>query len=79
MSLVKVYSNQCLQLKYTLTKDSLAICLYLLIIIIKINVLTPVFGQTVNPISTRGADYAHQSTTSSPGFSDLATALFTDR
>ena len=35
----------------------------------------PVFGQTVNPISTRGAYYAHPSTTSSPGFSDLATAL----
>jgi hypothetical protein len=35
----------------------------------------PVFGQTVNPISTRGVDYAHHSTTSLPGFSDLATAL----
>ena len=35
----------------------------------------PVFGQTVNPISTKGADYAHHSTTSPPGFSDLATAL----
>ena len=35
----------------------------------------PVFGRTVNPISTRGADYAHYSTTSLPGFSDLATAL----
>ena len=34
-----------------------------------------VFGQTVNPISTRGADYAHHSPTSPPGFSDLATAL----
>ena len=36
----------------------------------------PVLGRTVNPISTRGADYAHHSTTSPlPGFSDLATAL----
>ena len=35
----------------------------------------PVFGQTVNPISTRGADYAHQSYEPPPGFSDLATAL----
>ena len=26
----------------------------------------PVFGQTVNPISTRGADYAHHSNTSPP-------------
>ena len=26
----------------------------------------PVFGQTVNPISTRGADYAHHSTMSPP-------------
>ena len=35
----------------------------------------PVFGQTVNPISTGGTDYAHYNTTSPPGFSDLATAL----
>ena len=34
-----------------------------------------VFGKTVNPTSTRGADYAHHSTTSPPGFSHLATAL----
>ena len=27
---------------------------------------TPVFGQTVNRISTKGADYAHHSTTSHP-------------
>ena len=33
------------------------------------------FGRTVNPISTRGADYAHHSTTSPLKFSDLATAL----
>ena len=38
-----------------------------------------VFGQTVNPISTRGADYAHHSTTSPPGFSDLGTALELNR
>ena len=36
----------------------------------------PMFGQTVNPISTRGADYARQSTTSPPKVSDLATALW---
>ena len=36
----------------------------------------PVFGQTVHPISTRGEDYAHHSTTIPPGFSDLATALY---
>ena len=35
----------------------------------------PVFGRTVNSISTKGSDYAHQSTTSHPGSSDLATAL----
>ena len=35
----------------------------------------PVFGQTVNPISTRGTDYANHNTTSPPGFSDLAAAL----
>ena len=33
-------------------------------------------GRTVNPISTRGADYAHHSTTSPLGFSDIATALY---
>ena len=26
----------------------------------------PIFGRTVNPISTRGADYVHHSTTSLP-------------
>ena len=41
----------------------------------------PLFGRTVNPISTRGADYAHHSTVvgaSSPlaGFSDLANAAW---
>ena len=36
----------------------------------------PIYGQRVNPISTRGADHAHYSTTSPPpGFSDLATGL----
>ena len=35
----------------------------------------PVFGRTVNPISTRGADYAHHITTGRPGLSDLPTAL----
>ena len=35
-----------------------------------------VFGQTNNPIPTRGADYAHHSATSPPGFPDLTTALF---
>ena len=36
------------------------------------------FGQTVNPISTRRADYTHHNTTSTPGFSDLATGLCCD-
>ena len=35
----------------------------------------PDFDRSVNPISTRGADYAHHSNTSPPGFSDLAMAL----
>ena len=35
----------------------------------------PIFDRTVNPISTRGADYAHHNTTSPLNFSDLATAL----
>ena len=35
----------------------------------------PLFGQTINPISTKGADYTHHSTTCPPGFSDLATGL----
>ena len=33
------------------------------------------FGRTINPISTRGADYAHHINTSPPKFLDLATAL----
>ena len=36
----------------------------------------PIFGKSVDPISTRGADYAHLITTvPPPGFSDLPTAL----
>ena len=31
----------------------------------------PVFGQTVNPISTRGDNYARHSNPSPPGLSDL--------
>ena len=33
------------------------------------------FGRSVNPISTRGTDYAHLITTGTPVFSDLPTAL----
>ena len=36
----------------------------------------PDFGRSVNPISTRGTDYAHLITTGTPGFSDLPTALY---
>ena len=35
----------------------------------------PDFGRSVNPISTRGTDYAHLITTGTPGFSNLPTAL----
>ena len=35
----------------------------------------PVIGRSVNPISTRWADYAHLFTTCPSGFSYLATAL----
>ena len=37
----------------------------------------PDFGRSVNPISTRGGgtDYAHLTTTGTPGFSDLPTAM----
>ena len=35
----------------------------------------PDFGRSVNPISTRGTDYAHLITTGTPGFLDLPTAL----
>ena len=35
----------------------------------------PDFDRSVNPISTRGTDYAHLITTGTPGFSDLPTAL----
>jgi hypothetical protein len=34
----------------------------------------PCFGRLVNPISTRGADYAHHITAGIPGFSDRPTA-----
>ena len=37
----------------------------------------PDFGRSINPISTRGTDYAHLITTGTPGFSDLPTALLT--
>ena len=35
----------------------------------------PVFGKSVNPITTRGGTLSLPSNTSPPGFSDLATAL----
>ena len=35
----------------------------------------PDFGRSVNPISTRGTDYAHIIDTGTPGFSDLPTTL----
>ena len=35
----------------------------------------PDFVRSVNPISTRGTDYAHQITTGTPGFSDLHAPL----
>ena len=35
----------------------------------------PEFGSSVNPITTRGADYAHHITASPPGFENPATAL----
>ena len=34
----------------------------------------PVFGRSVNPISTREAHYAHHITKFHPGFSDLASS-----
>jgi hypothetical protein len=35
----------------------------------------PEFGSSVNPITTRGADYAHHITASPPGFGNPAAAL----
>ena len=35
----------------------------------------PEFGSSVNPIATRGADYAHHITTSPPGFENPAASL----
>ena len=37
----------------------------------------PDFGRSVNPILTRGTDYAHLITTGTPVFSNLPTALIT--
>ena len=36
------------------------------------------FDRSVNPISTRGTDYANLITNGTPGFSDLPTALYVD-
>ena len=36
----------------------------------------PELGSSVNPITTRGADYAHHITASPPGFENPAAALF---
>ena len=38
-------------------------------------IVPPDLGRFLNPISTRGTDYAHHITTGSTGFSDLPTAL----
>ena len=38
----------------------------------------PDFGRSLNPISTRGTDYAHLIATGTLGFSDLPTALLFD-
>ena len=35
----------------------------------------PEFGTSVNPITTRGADYAHHITASPPGFENPAASL----
>ena len=35
----------------------------------------PEFGSSVNPIPTRGADYAHHITASPPGFENPAASL----
>ena len=35
----------------------------------------PEFGSSVNPITTRRADYAHPITASPPGFENLAASL----
>ena len=35
----------------------------------------PEFGSSVNPITTRGTDYAHRITASPPGFENPAAAL----
>ena len=38
----------------------------------------PEFGSSVNPITTRGADYAQRITASPPGFENLVAALILD-
>ena len=39
----------------------------------------PKFGVSVNPIPTRGVDYAHQITVCPPGFENLKTSLVNRR
>ena len=36
------------------------------------------FGSSINPITTRGADYAHHITASPPGFENPAASLLVD-
>ena len=38
----------------------------------------PEFGSSVNPITTRGADYAHHITASPPGFENPVASLHGD-
>ena len=36
----------------------------------------PEFGSSVNPIPTRGAEYAHPITASTPGFENITASLY---
>ena len=52
--------------------NSLSVCTYLSVVPL---VGGPEFGSSVNPITTRGVDYAHHITASPPGFEIPAASL----
>ena len=53
--------------------------IHLFLIVLDIDSSGAEFGSSVNPITTRGADYAHHITVSPPGFENPAASLSVDQ
>ena len=53
--------------------------IHLFLIVLDIDSSDAEFGSSVNPITTRGADYAHHITVSPPGFENPAASLSVDQ